>query len=208
MSSGSVTRQQGRVARQSLGAVKTVVQRGRPLVSAVAHPAQLRGPRARTPIRPGGTTDQRGVMASDAAWIGIDVSKAELVVAIEPSGERWTSGTEPAAVGRLVERLRGAHPQLIVVEATGGYEAGVVAACAAAALPIAVVNPRQVRAFAQALGRTAKTDAIDAHVLARFAARVQPPVRPLPNADTQALADLVARRRQLLEMLLAERQRL
>jgi len=142
------------------------------------------------------------------AWVGIDVSKAEFVVAIEPHGEGWVSATEPPALARLVERLQGVQPQLIVVEATGGYEAALVAACAAAALPIAVVNPRQVRAFAQAIGRTAKTDTLDARVLALFAARVQPPARPVPPADTQALADLVARRRQLLEMLLAERHRL
>ncbi len=140
--------------------------------------------------------------------IGIDVSKAELAIAVHPSGEAWTSGTTPVALERCVARLAARQPHLIVVEATGGYEVTLVAACAVAQIPVAVINPRQVRAFAQALGRTAKTDAIDAGVLALFGARVQPLPRALPDAETQALAALVARRRQLLEMLHAERLRL
>jgi transposase len=140
--------------------------------------------------------------------IGIDVSKAELVTAVHPSGETWTSATTPAAVETLVARLSALGPHLIVMEATAGYELPLAAACAAARLSIAVVNPRQVRAFAQAIGRTAKTDAIDAAVLALFAARVQPPPRAVADAATQALADLLGRRRQLLEMLAAERRRL
>jgi transposase len=140
--------------------------------------------------------------------IGIDVSKAELVIAVHPVGETWTSATTPPALDRLVTRLRGHQPQLIVMEATAGYELPVAAACAAAQLPVAIVNPRQVRAFAQAIGRTAKTDAIDAAVLALFGARVHPAPRPLPDPQTQALAGLVTRRRQLLEMLGAERRRL
>lgn len=140
--------------------------------------------------------------------IGIDVSKATLNIAVVPSGETWVSETMPSALDALVTRLRAAQPRVIVVEATGGYEAALVAQWAAAALPIVVVNPRQVRAFAQALGRTAKTDPIDAAVLALFGARVQPPVRAIADAATQALAALVARRRQLLDMLGAERKRL
>jgi transposase len=147
-------------------------------------------------------------MEPNACVVGIDVSKHELVIAVAPTGDQWTSGVDPAALDRLVTRLQALAPQLIVFEATGGYERPLAAACATAALPVAIVNPRQVRAFAQALGRTAKTDAIDATVLAQFGARVQPTPRPLPDADTQALAALVARRRQLLEMLGAERQRL
>jgi transposase len=147
-------------------------------------------------------------METSASVVGIDVSQQELVIAVRPTGERWTSGTDPAGLEQLVVRLRALTPQLIVMEATGGYERALAAACAAAALPVAVVNPRQVRAFAQALGRTAKSDAIDADVLAEFGARLQPPPRPVPSAETQALADLVARRRQLLEMLGAERNRL
>lgn len=140
--------------------------------------------------------------------VGIDVSKAELAIAVEPTAETWTSATSVDALEQLVQRLANLRPQLIVVEATAGYELPLVTACAAAGLPIAVVNPRQVRAFAQAIGRTAKTDAIDAALLALFGARVQPAVRPLPDADTRALAALIARRRQLIEMLGAEQRRL
>lgn len=140
--------------------------------------------------------------------VGIDVSKAALAIAVHPGGEAWTSGTGAADLEDCVQRLVALQPCLLVIEATGGYELPVVAACAVAQLPVAVVNPRQVRAFAQALGRTAKTDAIDARVLALFGARVQPLPRALPDAETQALATLVARRRQLLEMLHAERLRL
>jgi transposase len=147
-------------------------------------------------------------MTAPYVAVGIDVSKHEWVVAVDPTGETWTSGTDSRALEQTVDRLTALQPHLIVLEATGGYEATLAAACAAAGLPVAVVNPRQVRAFAQAIGRTAKTDALDAAVLALFGARVQPPARPLPSADTQALAALVTRRRQLLEMLIAERQRL
>jgi transposase len=140
--------------------------------------------------------------------VGIDVSKRELVVAVEPSGERWTSATTAAALTEVVDRLRGLAPRIIVVEATGGYERALVAALAAADLPVAVVNPRQARAFAQAIGRTAKTDAIDAAVLAAFGARLELAARPIADAPTQALAALVARRRQLVEMIGMERARL
>lgn len=155
----------------------------------------------------GATVTKRGVMESWTS-VGIDVSKATLAVAVHPSGERWMTGTAPEAIEHVVGRLEAVGPQVIVVEATGGYELALVAACAAAQLPVAVVNPRQVRAFAQALGRTAKTDAIDAEVLALFGARVQPAPRVIPDAATQALAALIARRRQLLDMLRAEQQRL
>ncbi len=140
--------------------------------------------------------------------VGIDVSKAELVIAVAPSGERWTSATTPEALVAFVARVKTLAPSVVVMEATAGYDVPVAVACAAAGLPVAVVNPRQIRAFAQAIGRTAKTDPIDAEVIALFGERVRPEPRPLPDADTQALAALVARRRQLLEMLHAERQRL
>jgi transposase len=145
---------------------------------------------------------------SEAISVGIDVSKAEFVIAVYPSGDSWTSETTAAALDVLLRRLQALAPTRVIVEATGGYEGALVAACAVAQLPIVVINPRHVRAFAQALGRTAKTDAIDATVLALFGARVQPAPRALPDADTQALAILVARRRQLLDMLVAEQQRL
>jgi transposase len=144
----------------------------------------------------------------DVVSIGIDVSKATLVVAVHPTGESWTSETTPMAVEQLVTRVVALRPQCVVVEATGGYERALVAAAAAVGLPITVVNPRQVRAYAQAIGRTAKTDPLDAAVLADFGARIQPPSRPLADGETQALAALVTRRRQLLEMLGMERSRL
>jgi len=140
--------------------------------------------------------------------VGIDVAKAELVVATRPTGERWTVANDERGVRTLVERFRGDAPALIVLEATGGYELLCVAALAAAALPVVVVNPRQVRDFAKATGQLAKTDRIDADILALFAERVRPAVRALPDAEAQELDALLARRRQLLEMLQAERNRL
>ena len=147
------------------------------------------------------------MQASDSV-IGIDVSKQRLVIAVHPTSESWECATTPEALELLVAQLTARHPVLVVLEASGGYEMPVVAACAGAGLPVAGVNPRQVRAFAQAIGRTAKTDAIDAQVLAVFGARVQPSPRAVPDAATQALAALIARRRQLLDMLSAEQQRL
>jgi transposase len=144
----------------------------------------------------------------DAVSVGIDVSKRELVIAGHPTGERWTAATTPAAIATVVTRLQRRAPRIIVVEATGGYERALVAALAAADVPVAVVNPRQVRAFAQAIGRTAKTDAVDAAVLATFGGRLEPAPRPIADPATQALAALVARRRQLLEMIGMERGRL
>jgi transposase len=140
-------------------------------------------------------------------FVGIDVAKAELVVSVLPTLERFTVANDERGVRTLVERLRPIAPQLIVLEATGGYELLGVAALAAAALPVIVVNPRQVRDFAKATGQLAKTDRIDADILARFADVVRPAVRPIPDADAQELDALLARRRQLLEMLQAERNR-
>lgn len=140
--------------------------------------------------------------------VGIDVAKAELVVATRPAGERWTVENDERGVRTLVERLRRDAVELVVLEATGGYELLCVAALAAASLPVVVVNPRQVRDFARATGQLAKTDRIDAEILALFAERVRPAVRALPDAEAQELDALLARRRQLLEMLQAERNRL
>jgi transposase len=141
-------------------------------------------------------------------FVGIDVAKAELVVAVHPSHERWTVANDERGVRTLVERLRAAVPTLIVCEATGGYELLGVAALAAAALPVVVVNPRQVRNFARATGQLAKTDRLDADILARFAEQVRPELRAIPGAEAQELEALLTRRRQLLEMLGAERNRL
>jgi transposase len=140
-------------------------------------------------------------------FVGIDVAKAELVVTILPSEERFIVGNDERGVRTLVERLRSIGPQLIVAEATGGYELLSVAALAAAALPIIVVNPRQVRDFAKATGQLAKTDRIDADILARFADVVRPTIRAIPDDAAQELDALLARRRQLREMLQAERNR-
>ena len=140
--------------------------------------------------------------------IGIDVAKAELVVAAHPTAERWTVANDERGIRTLVERLRSAAPELIVLEATGGYELLCVAGLAAAGLPVVVANPRQVRDFAKATGQLAKTDRIDADILALFAERVRPTVRLLPDAETQELDALLSRRRQLLDMLGAERNRL
>jgi transposase len=141
-------------------------------------------------------------------YVGIDVAKDILDVAVEPGPETWRVANVPEAIETLVRQLVPRQPALIVLEATGGFEATVAAQLAAAGLPVAVVNPRQVRAFAKSLGRLAKTDRLDAQVLARFGAAVQPAARPLPDAAAERLSALCARRRQLVEMLTAELNRL
>jgi transposase len=144
----------------------------------------------------------------DVMFIGIDVSKAVLDVAVHPSSEGWQAANDPGEIEALLHRLQALSPELIVVEATGGYENAVVAALGAEGLPIVVVNPRQVRDFAKATGKLAKTDRIDARILALFAERVRPEVRELKSEAAQALEALLARRRQILEMTQAERNRL
>jgi transposase len=141
-------------------------------------------------------------------YLGLDVAKATVQLASEPAGLGGQFATDPGGLAALVAQCQAQPLALIVLEATGGYEAPVAAALATAGLPVAVVNPRQVRDFARALGRLAKTDRIDAQVLALFGARVQPTPRPLPDAGTQELEAVLLRRRQLLDMLHAERQRL
>lgn len=145
--------------------------------------------------------------AAAARFAGIDVSKAALDVALRPSGEHWCSTNDEAGIAELVGRLRPLAPELLVLEATGGLERLVVAALALAGLPVAVVNPRQVRDFAKATGRLAKTDALDAAALAHFAEAIRPAPRPLPDAQSQALAALVERRHQVVAMLTAEKNR-
>lgn len=141
-------------------------------------------------------------------YLGLDVAQATVDLASEPAGVAAQFSTDAAGLAGLVAQCR-AHPvALIVLEASGGYELPVAAALGTAGLPVAVVNARQVRDFAKAVGQLAKTDRLDARVLARFAAHVQPEPRPLPDAATQALSALLLRRRQLLEMLHMERQRL
>lgn len=144
----------------------------------------------------------------EAIIAGIDVSKDHLDVALRPSGEVLRVARAAAGLEALVARLQKAAPQIVALEATGGFETVVTAALAAARLPVVVVNPAQVRAFAKAIGQRAKTDPIDAGVIAHFAEATRPQIRPLPDAETRLLADLVARRRQIIEMIGAESQRL
>lgn len=140
-------------------------------------------------------------------FIGIDVSKDRLDIAILPGQESFAVQRDGGGLDALVERLRALAPELIVLEATGGFEQVVAATLAGASLPVAVVNARQIRDFARALGRLAKTDKVDAAVIALFAERVRPKLRPLPDADARLLDELVTRRRQIIEMLVAEGNR-
>lgn len=139
--------------------------------------------------------------------VGIDVSKDRLDVASYPGGERFDSERTAAGLEKLASRLAALAPHLVVLEATGGLEADVAATLAASGVPVAVVNPGQVRAFARALGQRAKTDPIDAAVIAHFGAATGIAPRTLPDAATRNLADLVARRRQISDMIAAESQR-
>jgi transposase len=139
--------------------------------------------------------------------IGIDVAKDRLDVHVQPSGEAFTVTRDEAGLGDLVRQAAALSPSVIALEATGGYEVVVAATLAAAALPVVVVNPRQIREFARATGRLAKTDALDARAIAAFAAAVRPAVRAIPDAQARLLGQLVARRRQLVDMLGAEQNR-
>jgi len=140
-------------------------------------------------------------------FVGIDVSKDRLDVHVLPQDEAFAVDRNGKGLAELVERLKPFAPSLVAVEATGGFEVTTAAAVAGAGLPLAVVNPAQIRHYAQALGKRAKTDPIDALVIARFAADVKPDPRPLPDEQTQLLAELVSRRRQIVEMIQSERQR-
>jgi transposase len=140
-------------------------------------------------------------------FVGIDVSKDRLDVHIQPTGEAFAVARDDKGLAELAERLTAMAPRLVVVEATGGYEITVSAAVAGAGLPLAVVNPRQIRSYAHAIGRLAKTDKLDAEVIAKFAEAVKPEPRPLPSEEAQALGEMVARRRQLIEMIVAETNR-
>jgi transposase len=146
--------------------------------------------------------------AAASLFVGIDVSKAALDVALRPQGTSWRYANDETGIAELVSRLRPLGPELIVLEATGGLDRLAVAALALAGLPVAVVNPRQVRDCATATGRLAKTDALDAAALAHFAEAIHPQPHPLPDAQSQALAALVERRRQVVSMLTAEKNRL
>lgn len=203
-------------ARQTEGALvgETAPQLGR-LAQLSSNPNSCQGDRVQQPARicKDGTSkarQRRGRCMSETVRpsSGIDVSQATLDVAVYPTGEHWQTSNDEVGIGELVERLSALQPGLIVLEASGGYETPVLATLGSAGLPVVAVNPRQVRDFARSTGRLAKTDALDAQVLAHFAAVVQPEVRPLPDAATRELSALLARRRQLVAMRTAEGNRL
>ena len=147
-------------------------------------------------------------MKQEETYVGIDVAKARVDVATRPGGDTWSVDYNEQAVSELVSSLLALEPTMVLLEATGGLEVPLVSALAAAALPVVVVNPRQVRDFAKATGKLAKTDVLDAHVLAHFADAVRPSVRPLRDEDTQELNSLTTRRNQLMTMLVSEKNRL
>jgi transposase len=169
-----------------------------------------RNPNSRLGRKPSPNSQGRVMehLAAAPSFVGIDVSKDRLDVHVCPSGRAFTAPRHDRGLEQLVNDLRGLAPTLVVMEATGGFEIAVAAALASAALPLAVVNPRQIRDFARATGRLAKTDTLDAEVIALFAERIRPEPRPLADADSQSLAELIARRRQVVEMLGMESNRL
>ena len=140
-------------------------------------------------------------------FVGIDVSRDRLDVHVLPAGEAFAVARDGEGLEQLVARLGRLKPHLVALEATGGFEATAAAALGGAGLPLVVVNPAQVRHYAQALGRRAKTDRIDAEVIARFVAATRPEIRPLPDAEMRLLAEMVARRRQIVVMIAAEKNR-
>jgi len=147
-------------------------------------------------------------MEGTLLFAGVDVSKARLDVALSDADSVWSVPNAEAGIHELVERLRELAPALVVMEATGGFETPVAAALVAVAIPVVIANPRQVRDFAKAIGQLAKTDAIDARILAMFAARVRPQVRALPDEAARSLDALLGRRRQIIDMITAEKNRL
>ncbi len=146
-------------------------------------------------------------MEDSQVFVGIDVSKSCLDLASRPTGEVWQVPNDAEGISALAQQLTGMSPSLVVLEATGGLEWALTAELAAAGLPVAVVNPRHVRDFARASGILAKTDALDAQVLAHFGQAMEPEPRPLPDAEAQELQAMVGRRRQLVEMITAEKNR-
>ncbi len=146
-------------------------------------------------------------MGPTERFVGIDVSAAHLDMAVAPTRASWQVTNDEAGIVTVVEQLQGLEPALVVLEATGGLQLPLAAALATAGVPVAVVNPRQVRAFARATGKLAKTDKLDAQLLAQFAQQVHPTPRPLPDVQARELSAVLARRRQVLEMLVAEKQR-
>jgi transposase len=183
---------------EALWDTKPVVERG--VSSAVPSNPNSRLGRLASPVA-------QGWERMDAVIVGIDVAKDKLDIAVRPSGERFVLARSSAGIDDLAARLGKLDASMVGLEATGGYETVVAASLAAAGLPVVIVNPARVRAFAGALGRRAKTDTIDADVIAHFVEATRPVVRPLPDDATRQLGDLVGRRSQILAMMLAEQQR-
>ena len=176
-------------------------QLGSPSVIPSPSPNSRRGRRkCASPIR-------QGRVEMDTLYVGIDVSKDRLDVHVHPDGEVFVCARNADGLDDLITRLKSLDLAIVAIEATGGYETVAAAALGAAGLPVVVVNPAQVRAFARALGARAKTDPIDAGVIARFAEAIKPKLRTLPDAQSQLLAGFVARRRQIIQMMTAEKQR-
>lgn len=186
-------------------------QRGRP-APAPPEPEQLPGRKSPNHARSGQygecLVDRRECVQDLSGFVGIDVSKASLDVAVRPSGENWQTSNDAEGVALLAARLREVEPDLIVLESTGGYELAAVTGLVAGGLPVVVANPRQVRDFARAVGKLAKTDALDARILAHYADAIRPPLRAFPDEAARELAALVGRRHQLVEMHTAEQHRL
>jgi transposase len=187
---------------------ETVVQLGRH-VRILPEPEQLPGPPSPHLARPGACRERKLPGVNEVAtFVGVDVSRDVLDVVVRPGGESWRFGNNDTGIDALLECLKPLRPTLVVLEATGGLELPLLGALAADGIPIQAVNPRQARDFAKALGRLAKTDRLDAQVLAHFAEVVRPEPRPLPDTATRELRALVGRRRQLQTMLVAEQNRL
>ena len=201
----------GAADRPALGHRRPLSSLGRRILFRT-EPEQLPGPTKPVSCKDGPTVLKEVLMEQHDIqhdiYVGIDVAKASVDVAIRPGGDRCEVSNDQAGITALVTQMRQLNPVALVMEASGGLELPLVAALAAASLPVVVVNPRQVRDFAKATGRLAKTDSLDAAVLAHFAEALRPPLRPLRDADTQVLNSLVARRQQVVTMLVAERNRL
>lgn len=148
------------------------------------------------------------MMEKEKVYVGIDVAKASLDIAVHSSGRRWKFSNDDSGISQALACLRELTPTLVVLEATGGNEVPLTVALAVAGIPVVVVNPRQIRDFARATGRLAKTDTLDAQVMAHFAAAVRPTPRSLPDAQAQEFKDILTRRRQVVEMITAEKNRL
>ena len=186
------------------GAIEPVTECGAPFAMKSESPDSRLGRRRLSPYSQARVADATG---EGEVFVGIDVSKERLDVHIRPSGESFAVARDGAGIAALADRLCSAAPTLVVLEATGGFEATVAAGLAGAGLPLAVVNPAQIRAFARAVGRLAKTDRLDAEIIARFADQARPAARPVADAAARALAELVARRRQVVEMIGMESNR-